>query len=470
MNGTINPDFSQVEADAGQFTFDPRNALFFPEKRPFFLDGAELFNTPNNLIYTRRIVAPEAAVKLTGKAAGTDIAVLSAIDDRGTSLTARDHPVFNIVRLQHDLPRSSKVGFAYTDRIEGTSSNRVFAADTRLLFGSIYNLQLQGGGSRTVVDGRAITGADLAGDLQPRRPALRLSLSDDRHSRGFSSGERLHQPRRHHHHEPHPPRDMVWRRGRAAAKLDDERAAERRVAVPPHHRRRAMAREEAALQQHLQARRRLAGRRVGAVRVVRLRRAVLQGLRAPGGRRARRSCPSPARRTSRTTTTSSRSTRRSSRASRAASSTSGATTRTSSSGRRRNIVFATYAVDWRPSEKLRIDTQYQLQSYERRSDGSTVGVRRIPRLKVEYQVSRPIFLRVIGEYDARRAGHAARRFAHRAADPDSRSGDRTLCAVIGVRAQSLPRRRAVLLSADAGHRGVRRLQQPPDGTGRAAIR
>ena len=47
MNGTINPDFSQVEADAGQFTFDPRNALFFPEKRPFFLDGAELFNTPN---------------------------------------------------------------------------------------------------------------------------------------------------------------------------------------------------------------------------------------------------------------------------------------------------------------------------------------------------------------------------------------------------------------------------------------
>jgi uncharacterized protein DUF5916 len=82
MNGTINPDFSQVEADAGQFTFDPRNALFFPEKRPFFLDGAELFNTPNNLIYTRRIAAPEAAVKLTGKAAGTDIAILSAMDDR----------------------------------------------------------------------------------------------------------------------------------------------------------------------------------------------------------------------------------------------------------------------------------------------------------------------------------------------------------------------------------------------------
>ena len=158
MNGTINPDFSQVEADAGQFTFDPRNALFFPEKRPFFLDGAELFNTPNNLIYTRRIVAPEAAVKLTGKASGTDIAILSALDDRSTSLSAREHPVFNIVRLQHDLPRSSKVGMAYTDRLEGTNSNRVFAADARLLFGSIYNLQLQAGGSRTVIDGKAVTG------------------------------------------------------------------------------------------------------------------------------------------------------------------------------------------------------------------------------------------------------------------------------------------------------------------------
>ena len=48
-----------------------------------------------------------------------------------------------------------------------------------------------------------------------------------------------------------------------------------------------------------------------------------------------------------------------------------------------NIGFATYAIGWRPGEKLRIDGQYQLQSYDRRSDGSTVGVRRIPRLEVE---------------------------------------------------------------------------------------
>src|SRR4030095_5802905 len=58
LNGTANPDFSQIEADASQFTFDPRSALFFPEKRPFFLDGLEQFTTPTRLIYTRRIVDP----------------------------------------------------------------------------------------------------------------------------------------------------------------------------------------------------------------------------------------------------------------------------------------------------------------------------------------------------------------------------------------------------------------------------
>lgn len=53
-----------MEADAGQFQFDPRQALFFPDKRPFVLDGIEQFATPNNLIYTRRVVAPLAATRL----------------------------------------------------------------------------------------------------------------------------------------------------------------------------------------------------------------------------------------------------------------------------------------------------------------------------------------------------------------------------------------------------------------------
>src|SRR5690348_9450269 len=149
LNGTANPDFSQVESDAGQFQFDPRNELFFSEKRPFFLDGIEQFTTPNSLIYTRRIVQPVAAAKLTGKGLGTDIALLSAVDDPGVSPSGTDHPIYNLLRLQRDVGAQSRLGVVYTDRMVGSDYNRVAGVDARLLFGELYTVQLQLAGSRT---------------------------------------------------------------------------------------------------------------------------------------------------------------------------------------------------------------------------------------------------------------------------------------------------------------------------------
>ena len=58
LTGTAHPDFAEVESDAGQFVIDPRQALFFPEKRPFFLDGLEQFSVPHTLIYTRASRSP----------------------------------------------------------------------------------------------------------------------------------------------------------------------------------------------------------------------------------------------------------------------------------------------------------------------------------------------------------------------------------------------------------------------------
>src|SRR5213596_3277327 len=149
LNGTIKPDYSQVESDAGQLAFDPRQALFFSEKRPFFLEGSELFQVPQNLIYTRRIVQPVAAVKLTGTTFGTDIGLLSAVDQKFASVTGSDNPIFNILRAQRSLGRGSRVGLAYTDRIEGGDYNRVAEVDSRLVFKEIYGLNLQLAGSRT---------------------------------------------------------------------------------------------------------------------------------------------------------------------------------------------------------------------------------------------------------------------------------------------------------------------------------
>jgi hypothetical protein len=400
INGTINPDFSQVEADAGQFTFDPRNALFFPEKRPFFLDGAELFNTPNNLIYTRRIVAPESAVKLTGKAAGTDIAVLSAIDDRSTSLTARDHPVFNIVRLQHDLPRSSKVGLTYTDRIEGTGSNRVFAADARLLFGSIYNLQLQGGGSRTVIDGRTITGPiwQAIFNRDGRHFGYRYQTTgiheDFQAASGFISRGGIINTNLTHR--------ATWF-GAADAPLQSWTTSVLMNGVW-QYRRTTVGERWLEKKLHFNNTVKLAGGwQAGAS-------ALFESfafdevfykdyaLLGPGPTILPFTGVPHIRNDDYVVTLN---TPQFSRFSGSVFFIWGHD-ENFFEWSPANIVFATYAIGWRPSEKLRIDTQYQLQSYDRRSDGSTVGVRRIPRLKVEYQVSRPIFLRVIGEYDARK--------------------------------------------------------------------
>ena len=191
LNGSYKPDFSQVESDAGQLVFDPRQALFFPEKRPFFLEGSELFQVPQNLIYTRRIVQPVAAVKLTGTTFGTDIGLLSAVDQKFASATGTENPIFNILRAQRSLGRGSRVGLVYTDWIEGSDYNRVAEVDSRLVFKEIFGLNLQLAGSRTRVGGVTTTAPLWLGQftVQHRVWGLRSSfagISDDfRDASGF---------------------------------------------------------------------------------------------------------------------------------------------------------------------------------------------------------------------------------------------------------------------------------------------
>src|SRR2546428_11113850 len=143
LNGTIKPDFSQVESDAGQLVFDPRQTLFFPEKRPFFLEGSELFQVPQNLIYTRRIVQPVAAVKLTGTTFGTDIGLLSAVGQKLASATGTENPPHTTLPAPHSIGHGSPLGLVYTDRIVGGGYNRAAGGDSRLVFKDIFVLNLQ---------------------------------------------------------------------------------------------------------------------------------------------------------------------------------------------------------------------------------------------------------------------------------------------------------------------------------------
>lgn len=151
LNGTVKPDFSQVEADATQIAADERFALFYPERRPFFVEGVDQFNAPNTLVYTRAIVQPDAAMKLTGKIGRTDVAVLSAVDDPSTTPDG-GRPVVDIVRVRRGFGSQSTAGLLYSDRVGGGRANHVFNADVRHVFGGMYYVQAQAVMSHTSQD------------------------------------------------------------------------------------------------------------------------------------------------------------------------------------------------------------------------------------------------------------------------------------------------------------------------------
>ena len=138
---TVKPDFSQVESDVAQISANERFALFFPEKRPFFLEGVDLFQTPIQAVYTRTITAPIWGGRLTGKEGGVRYTVLVADDDgggsvilpgpNGSDLAAQNSgsTVF-VARAKRDIGLSS-VGVLVTDREahDGNGHNRVAGPD-----------------------------------------------------------------------------------------------------------------------------------------------------------------------------------------------------------------------------------------------------------------------------------------------------------------------------------------------------
>jgi hypothetical protein len=148
LDATVNPDFSQVESDAGLVEINERFALFYPEKRPFFLEGIELFAVPNQLVYTRQIADPLVGGKLTGKSGPFGLAYLSAVDRAGGH-----HAAVNIARVRADLGSASTLGVTFTDRNGEALANRVLAADARVVFARLYYVQGQLGWSSTATGG-----------------------------------------------------------------------------------------------------------------------------------------------------------------------------------------------------------------------------------------------------------------------------------------------------------------------------
>ena len=183
LDATANPDFSQIESDDPQVTVNQRFEVQFPEKRPFFLENSNYFQTPIPLLFTRRIVDPQWGARLTGKDGPWAVGLLAADDASPGAEVAPDnslfgkHAYFAVGRISRDIGNQSSIGVMFTDREVGPYFNRVGGIDGRFKLNSNWVASFQGVESSTLCsdtrDDVCTLGTYLAG------PAAEVTLQRD---------------------------------------------------------------------------------------------------------------------------------------------------------------------------------------------------------------------------------------------------------------------------------------------------
>jgi hypothetical protein len=190
LDGTYNPDFSQVEADAGQVDFNIRYALYYEEKRPFFLEGSELWQFGGAMeeaplmamVYTRTISDPVFGFKLTGKITPRDTMAAIYAQDNLPGDPFDDHPKFTIARYKHSLKDDAYIGAFYTGREYGSGFNRAGGLDGRFRLGQTSIASFHLFGSFTKAPGAEATNKDhalsVAYEFSNRKWVLNLGYQD----------------------------------------------------------------------------------------------------------------------------------------------------------------------------------------------------------------------------------------------------------------------------------------------------
>ena len=404
LNATARPDFSQVEADAAQVPGDTRFSLFFPERRPFFIDGLEQFDAPNNLIYTRRILQPDVATKLTGRLGRTSLAYMGALDDVAASASGRDHPLFNIVRLRRDILQASTLGLTLTDRIERDGFSRVGLADTRIVYKKAYTFNMSLGGSAT----RAPTGGathraplwDIGSNRQGLRYGFRYTFTGIGPSFQAASGfvprtDFVSTTAYNRFSWYGKPGDLIesylvrsgfdwlwlydkFREGKSVqeTKIQAENVFNFRggwvLSVTP-------VREEFLFDTRTYARYRVLRPSLGATDTVAF-------------------TPSP--RTSTAVVLVRLNTPQFERWTGRLTGFLGKDIEFFETSTARRVDL-TGEVDLRPTDQMRVTASYLYSQYARSRDGTILSRANVPRLRLEYQLNRALFLRFVGQYDSR---------------------------------------------------------------------
>jgi len=196
LDFTLNPDFSQVESDEPQVTVNQRFEVFFPEKRPFFLENSTFFQTPINLLFTRRIADPQYGARMTGKLGHYALGAFF-IDDRApgkrvpiTDASFGKRAYNGIVRIARDISRESTVGLMFTDRELQGSFNRVVGPDVRIKLSPNWVLQGQGVASHTrTLDEQSLSGPAYLANLSRSGRSLNYSLEYDDIAASFRAND-----------------------------------------------------------------------------------------------------------------------------------------------------------------------------------------------------------------------------------------------------------------------------------------
>ena len=166
LDAAYNPDFAEIEADAPVVSANQRFPIFFEEKRPFFLEGADIFQTPLQVFYSRQIFDPDFAAKLTGKVGKTSFGFLAASDkapgnyeeDDRNNLFVRPridefldkNALFGILRVKRDFGKENNIGFIATYRGFPEQRNILGGFDGRFKLNekTVFQFQAVGTNSR----------------------------------------------------------------------------------------------------------------------------------------------------------------------------------------------------------------------------------------------------------------------------------------------------------------------------------
>ena len=177
LDAAIKPDYAEIEADAPVVTANQRFPIYFQEKRPFFLEGKEIFDTPLQVFYSRNIVSPDFAVKLTGKIGKTSFGILGASDNAPGNYSENDrtknaqclerqrtnsavvcplpefldkNALFGVVRLKRDFGANNNIGFFGTARVFPQNRNFVSGFDGIFKFNGATTMNFQAVGTHSL--------------------------------------------------------------------------------------------------------------------------------------------------------------------------------------------------------------------------------------------------------------------------------------------------------------------------------